>query len=177
MPEKLTILKHVKAFPCIGRQYYSHGLSPAKILLKDLHDFQVWFCSQQNQSKVKYLWNNELVSHCEASFINSNFSWKVFEEMIEPYRLHESCKDLTTAEKLKRETPWKITDVELEAVKEKVKTCLPEFLLGCLTSWKRKHWLIWRSRSNISIIEFHYLKSRVSAFSKCFSIVLLDKRT
>ncbi|XP_047622384.1 solute carrier family 12 member 1 isoform X4 [Phacochoerus africanus] len=46
-------------------------------------------------------------------------SWKVFEEMIEPYRLHESCKDLTTAEKLKRETPWKITDAELEAVKEK----------------------------------------------------------
>lgn len=46
-------------------------------------------------------------------------SWKVFEEMIEPYRLHESHKDLTTAEKLKRESPWKITDAELEAVKEK----------------------------------------------------------
>uniref|UniRef100_A0A670KHS2 Solute carrier family 12 member 1 n=2 Tax=Podarcis muralis TaxID=64176 RepID=A0A670KHS2_PODMU len=46
-------------------------------------------------------------------------SWKFFEEMIEPYRLHESCKDLTTAEKLKREAPWKITDAELEAVKEK----------------------------------------------------------
>lgn len=41
--------------------------------------------------------------------------------MIEQYRLHESCKDVTTAEKLKRETPWKITDAELEAVKEKVK--------------------------------------------------------
>ncbi|KAM7152010.1 solute carrier family 12 member 1 isoform 1-T1 [Macrochelys suwanniensis] len=46
-------------------------------------------------------------------------SWKFFEEMIEPYRLHESCKDLTTAEKLKRETPWKITDAELEVFKEK----------------------------------------------------------
>ncbi|XP_020016136.1 solute carrier family 12 member 1 isoform X3 [Castor canadensis] len=46
-------------------------------------------------------------------------SWKVFEEMTEPYRLHESCKDLPTAEKLKRESPWKITDTELEAVKEK----------------------------------------------------------
>lgn len=45
--------------------------------------------------------------------------------MIEPYRLHESCKDITTAEKLKRETPWKITDAELEAFKEKVK---PTFL-------------------------------------------------
>uniref|UniRef100_A0A8C3NG31 Uncharacterized protein n=1 Tax=Geospiza parvula TaxID=87175 RepID=A0A8C3NG31_GEOPR len=40
-------------------------------------------------------------------------------KMIEPYRLHESCKDMTTAEKLKRETPWKITDAELEAFKEK----------------------------------------------------------
>nr|XP_019586252.1 PREDICTED: solute carrier family 12 member 1 isoform X2 [Rhinolophus sinicus] len=46
-------------------------------------------------------------------------SWKVFEEMIEPYCLHESCKDSITAEKLKRENPWKITDAELEAVKEK----------------------------------------------------------
>uniref|UniRef100_A0A8B9VUM8 Solute carrier family 12 member 1 n=1 Tax=Anas zonorhyncha TaxID=75864 RepID=A0A8B9VUM8_9AVES len=45
--------------------------------------------------------------------------WKFFEEMIEPYRLHESCKDITTAEKLKQETPWKITDAELEAFKEK----------------------------------------------------------
>lgn len=44
--------------------------------------------------------------------------------MIEPYRLHESC-DLATAEKLKRETPWKITDAELEAVKEKVRNFFP----------------------------------------------------
>ncbi|XP_067327506.1 solute carrier family 12 member 1 [Anolis sagrei] len=49
----------------------------------------------------------------------SKESWKFFEEMIEPYRLHESCKDLTIAEKLKREAPWKITDAELEAFKEK----------------------------------------------------------
>jgi sodium/potassium/chloride transporter 1 len=47
--------------------------------------------------------------------------------MTEPYRLHESCKDLPTAEKLKRESPWKITDTELEAVKEKVRNCLPSF--------------------------------------------------
>lgn len=37
-------------------------------------------------------------------------SWKVFEEMIEPYHLHESYRDLATAKK--------ITDAELEAVKE-----------------------------------------------------------
>uniref|UniRef100_A0A8B9S1R6 Solute carrier family 12 member 1 n=1 Tax=Accipiter nisus TaxID=211598 RepID=A0A8B9S1R6_9AVES len=61
---------------------------------------------------------------CDINIKPNKESWKFFEEMIEPYRLHESCKDITTAEKLKRETPWKITDAELEAFKEKVKPCL-----------------------------------------------------
>ncbi|KAM6246368.1 solute carrier family 12 member 1 isoform 1-T1 [Spheniscus humboldti] len=56
---------------------------------------------------------------CDINIKPNKESWKFFEEMIEPYRLHESCKDITTAEKLKRETPWKITDAELEAFKEK----------------------------------------------------------
>ncbi|XP_057889235.1 solute carrier family 12 member 1 isoform X1 [Melospiza georgiana] len=56
---------------------------------------------------------------CDINIKPNKESWKFFEEMIEPYRLHESCKDMTTAEKLKRETPWKITDAELEALKEK----------------------------------------------------------
>ncbi|NXW83162.1 S12A1 protein, partial [Alopecoenas beccarii] len=56
---------------------------------------------------------------CDINIKPNKESWKFFEEMIEPYRLHESCKDITTAEKLKRETPWKITDTELEAFKEK----------------------------------------------------------
>ncbi|XP_008936805.1 PREDICTED: solute carrier family 12 member 1 isoform X1 [Merops nubicus] len=56
---------------------------------------------------------------CDINVKPNKESWKFFEEMIEPYRLHESCKDITTAEKLKRETPWKITDAELEAFKEK----------------------------------------------------------
>ncbi|NWH24681.1 S12A1 protein, partial [Grus americana] len=56
---------------------------------------------------------------CDINIKPHKESWKFFEEMIEPYRLHESCKDITTAEKLKRETPWKITDAELEAFKEK----------------------------------------------------------
>ncbi|XP_068128614.1 solute carrier family 12 member 1 [Hyperolius riggenbachi] len=49
----------------------------------------------------------------------SKESWKFFEEMIEPYRLHESAKDVSTAEKIRRENPWKITDSELEMFKEK----------------------------------------------------------
>ncbi|NXP43741.1 S12A1 protein, partial [Heliornis fulica] len=56
---------------------------------------------------------------CDINIKPNKESWKFFEEMIEPYRLHESCKDITTVEKLKRETPWKITDSELEAFKEK----------------------------------------------------------
>ncbi|XP_009969687.1 solute carrier family 12 member 1 [Tyto alba] len=56
---------------------------------------------------------------CDINIKPNKESWKFFEEMIEPYRLHESCKDITTAEKLKRETPWKITDAELDAFKEK----------------------------------------------------------
>ncbi|XP_069723056.1 solute carrier family 12 member 1 isoform X2 [Phaenicophaeus curvirostris] len=56
---------------------------------------------------------------CDINIKPNKESWKFFEEMIEPFRLHESCKDITTAEKLKRETPWKITDAELEAFKEK----------------------------------------------------------
>ncbi|XP_072258498.1 solute carrier family 12 member 1 isoform X3 [Pyxicephalus adspersus] len=49
----------------------------------------------------------------------SKESWKFFEEMIEPYRLHESAKDVPTAEKIRRENPWKITDSEIEMYKEK----------------------------------------------------------
>ncbi|XP_039579229.1 solute carrier family 12 member 1 isoform X1 [Passer montanus] len=56
---------------------------------------------------------------CDINIKPNKESWKFFEEMIEPFRLHESCKDMTTAEKLKRETPWKITDAELDACKEK----------------------------------------------------------
>ncbi|NWW18538.1 S12A1 protein, partial [Falcunculus frontatus] len=56
---------------------------------------------------------------CDINIKPNKESWKFFEEMIEPYRLHEGCKDITTAEKLKRESPWKITDAELEAFKEK----------------------------------------------------------
>lgn len=71
--------------------------------------------------------------------------------MIEPYRLHESCKDITTAEKLKRETPWKITDAELEAFKEKVKPHLPFYI--CTFSYHQMFEVIsqkkWNTRYDI----------------------------
>ncbi|XP_062860454.1 solute carrier family 12 member 1 [Trichomycterus rosablanca] len=46
-------------------------------------------------------------------------NWKLFEDMIEPYRLHEGSKDTTQAETLRKENPWKITDAELERFEEK----------------------------------------------------------
>lgn len=48
-------------------------------------------------------------------------SWKKFEDMIEPFRLHERSKDTAQAEAMRKEHPWKITDEELDAFEEKVK--------------------------------------------------------
>ncbi|XP_063312691.1 solute carrier family 12 member 2-like [Pelobates fuscus] len=46
-------------------------------------------------------------------------SIKCFEDLVEPYRLHEGNVDNITAEEMKRKEPWKISDDELEMVKEK----------------------------------------------------------
>ncbi|KAL0187455.1 hypothetical protein M9458_019125, partial [Cirrhinus mrigala] len=45
---------------------------------------------------------------------------KMFEEMIEPYRLKEDDMEQEAAEKLKAEEPWRITDNELELYRAKV---------------------------------------------------------
>nr|XP_033784861.1 solute carrier family 12 member 2 [Geotrypetes seraphini] len=42
-----------------------------------------------------------------------------FEEMIEPFRLHEDDKEQDVADKMKEEEPWRITDNELELFKTK----------------------------------------------------------
>uniref|UniRef100_A0A8K9V4C6 Solute carrier family 12 member 1 n=1 Tax=Oncorhynchus mykiss TaxID=8022 RepID=A0A8K9V4C6_ONCMY len=49
---------------------------------------------------------------------NSN-SWKMFEDMIEPFRLHEGSKSTTLAEALRKDNPWKISDAELDTFEEK----------------------------------------------------------
>ncbi|KAL0167424.1 hypothetical protein M9458_035646, partial [Cirrhinus mrigala] len=46
-------------------------------------------------------------------------SWKLFEDMIEPFRLHDGSKETTQAEALRKEHPWKITDAELDTFEEK----------------------------------------------------------
>uniref|UniRef100_A0A2K6FQZ6 Solute carrier family 12 member 3 n=1 Tax=Propithecus coquereli TaxID=379532 RepID=A0A2K6FQZ6_PROCO len=42
-----------------------------------------------------------------------------FDEMIEPYRLHEDDKEQDVADKMKEDEPWRITDNELELYKTK----------------------------------------------------------
>uniref|UniRef100_A0A8C8SI35 Solute carrier family 12 member 1 n=1 Tax=Pelusios castaneus TaxID=367368 RepID=A0A8C8SI35_9SAUR len=81
-----------------------------------LEDEKLAMTSLLNKFRIKYA-DIKIIGNVNMK--PNKESWKFFEEMIEPYRLHESCKDLTTAEKLKKETPWKITDAELEAFKEK----------------------------------------------------------
>uniref|UniRef100_A0A8D0RDK3 Solute carrier family 12 member 2 n=1 Tax=Sus scrofa TaxID=9823 RepID=A0A8D0RDK3_PIG len=43
-----------------------------------------------------------------------------FDEMIEPYRLHEDDKEQDIADKMKEDEPWRITDNELELYKTKL---------------------------------------------------------
>uniref|UniRef100_A0A667YDB1 Solute carrier family 12 member 1 n=1 Tax=Myripristis murdjan TaxID=586833 RepID=A0A667YDB1_9TELE len=49
----------------------------------------------------------------------SSSSWKTFEDMIEPFCLHERCKDMAQSEAMRRDYPWKITDEELDTFEEK----------------------------------------------------------
>ncbi|KAK3549037.1 hypothetical protein QTP70_028519 [Hemibagrus guttatus] len=46
-------------------------------------------------------------------------NWKLFEDMITPFRLYEGSKDTAQAEALRKENPWKITDAELDHFEEK----------------------------------------------------------
>ncbi|XP_059362989.1 solute carrier family 12 member 1 [Carassius carassius] len=46
-------------------------------------------------------------------------SWKLFKDMIEPFRMHEGSKETSQAEALRKDHPWKITDAELDAFEEK----------------------------------------------------------
>ncbi|KAI1889675.1 hypothetical protein AGOR_G00165400 [Albula goreensis] len=52
----------------------------------------------------------------------SSESWKMFKDMIEPFRLHEGAKETANAETLRKDHPWRITDAELQMLEEK--TCL-----------------------------------------------------
>nr|BAM74642.1 putative Na-K-2Cl cotransporter [Anguilla japonica] len=48
-------------------------------------------------------------------------SWKVFEDMIKPFRLHESTKNIGSAETQRRDSQWNITDAEMEMLEDKTR--------------------------------------------------------
>ncbi|KAJ8247848.1 hypothetical protein GJAV_G00251200 [Gymnothorax javanicus] len=48
-------------------------------------------------------------------------SWKMFQDMIRPFRLHEGTKDTAHTETLRMEDQWKITDAEMEMFEEKTR--------------------------------------------------------
>lgn len=58
--------------------------------------------------------------HEKQLFFDVVLSKKMFEEIIEPYRLKEDDMEQEAAEKLKAEEPWRITDNELELYRAKV---------------------------------------------------------
>uniref|UniRef100_A0A8C9T7U4 Solute carrier family 12 member 3 n=1 Tax=Scleropages formosus TaxID=113540 RepID=A0A8C9T7U4_SCLFO len=71
----------------------------------------------------------ERIEQDKAEYVGSTLlsladfpSWKMFEDMIEPFRLHEGAKEFASADTQKKEHSWKITDAELEMLEEK--TCL-----------------------------------------------------
>lgn len=63
--------------------------------------------------------NKSLILHILTVFIFFPTSLKKFDEMIEPFRLHEP-RDSAQAEARRKEQPFKITDEELSTFKEKV---------------------------------------------------------
>lgn len=58
--------------------------------------------------------------HEKQLLLDFVLSKKMFEELIEPYRLKEDDMEQEAAEKLKAEEPWRITDNELELYRAKV---------------------------------------------------------
>ncbi|XP_061100286.1 solute carrier family 12 member 1-like isoform X2 [Conger conger] len=51
----------------------------------------------------------------------SSESWRTFEDMIKPFRLHEGTKDMASADSMRKDSQWKITDAEMEILEEKTR--------------------------------------------------------
>lgn len=80
-------------------------------------------------SPDRYLWckSKNALFEIHIIVISQTFSYLLassvrrFDEMIEPFRLHEGSKDTAQAEAMQREQPGRITDKELNLVEDKVK--------------------------------------------------------
>lgn len=67
-------------------------------------------------------------------FVFFPFSLEKFDEMIKPFRLHES-KNPAQAEARRKEQPFKITDEELSTFEEKVKGSKNLYTYSSLLVW------------------------------------------
>uniref|UniRef100_A0AAY4E7K3 Solute carrier family 12 member 1 n=1 Tax=Denticeps clupeoides TaxID=299321 RepID=A0AAY4E7K3_9TELE len=80
---------------------------------------------QQDKEEMESLLKKFRIKYAEISVVSdvsvrpSSESMKVFEDMIEPFRLHEGTKEMAQAESLRKDSPWKISDAELETFEEK----------------------------------------------------------
>ncbi|KAM9311069.1 solute carrier family 12 member 1 isoform 1-T1 [Gastrophryne carolinensis] len=84
--------------------------------LNRIEDEKLMMASLLSKFRIKFA---DIYIVADINAKPSKESWKFFEDMIEPYRVHESVHDVPTAEKMQKENPWKITDSELEAHKDK----------------------------------------------------------
>uniref|UniRef100_A0A4W5L6G4 Solute carrier family 12 member 1 n=1 Tax=Hucho hucho TaxID=62062 RepID=A0A4W5L6G4_9TELE len=86
---------------------------------------RIFIAGQPGRAEMKSLLEKFRIKYADIHVIdditqnpNSN-SWKMFEDMIEPFRLHEGSKSTTLAEALRKDNPWKISDAELDTFEEK----------------------------------------------------------
>uniref|UniRef100_A0A674AMX0 Solute carrier family 12 member 1 n=1 Tax=Salmo trutta TaxID=8032 RepID=A0A674AMX0_SALTR len=86
---------------------------------------RIFIAGQPGRVEMKSLLEKFRIKYADIHVIdditqnpNSN-SWKMFEDMIEPFRLHEGSKSTTLAEALRKDNPWKISDAELDTFEEK----------------------------------------------------------
>uniref|UniRef100_A0A674AE41 Solute carrier family 12 member 1 n=1 Tax=Salmo trutta TaxID=8032 RepID=A0A674AE41_SALTR len=89
---------------------------------------RIFIAGQPGRVEMKSLLEKFRIKYADIHVIdditqnpNSN-SWKMFEDMIEPFRLHEGSKSTTLAEALRKDSPWKISDAELDTFEEKVES-------------------------------------------------------
>ncbi|XP_017321155.1 solute carrier family 12 member 1 [Ictalurus punctatus] len=80
---------------------------------------------QQDEEEIQSLLKKfrikctDIIIITELHIKPSSENWKLFEDMIAPFRLYEGSKDTAQAETLRKENPWKITDAELDRFEEK----------------------------------------------------------
>lgn len=88
-----------------------------------------WYKWLQVCNKYNFYWSYlwYIIQNKIVGILSVFSSIAAFDDMIEPYRLHEDDKEQDIADKMKEDEPWRITDNELELYKTKVLFTLSPF--------------------------------------------------